>query len=62
MYSDPEYAVEVRIYFGYDENGNRDVRCDAKHADGSVDYNLRLVDVDIDEFTVFHDLRAVNRF
>ena len=62
MFYEEECAVEVQVYFGYCEDGSRDVRCDRRYADGKTVYNQSWAKTVIDEFTVIHDLRAVNRF
>lgn len=57
-----ERAVEVLIYFGYNEYGEREVRCDRRYADGHTIFNQSWGETIIDDFTVIHDMRAVNRF
>ena len=62
MSYEEECAVEVRVYFGYNEDGEREVRCDRRYADGLTIFNQSWMETLIDDFTVIHDMRAVNRF
>ena len=55
-------VIAVKVYFGYSELGERSVRCDVKYADGDIVRNVAWDTFPLDDDTVVHDMRAVNRF
>lgn len=55
-------VIEVKVFWGYMEDGERAARCDVKYENGDIVRNVAWETFPLDADVVVHDMRAVNRF
>jgi len=59
---DESKVVAVKVYWGYNESGERAAKCDVRYANGEIVRNVMWDTFPLDADVVVHDMRAVNRF